>query len=150
MKNYLLFSLLLLFISNCTMTSKPADTSNVDRKGIKESIYSHRKEIRECYGSALAKKGNENLFGKVFVNFDINSEGKAQNAFVMKDKSTLNNPDLNKCLIANFENWSYPIPTDGQIVNVQYPLAFKDTPAKNMQKKMDQFKKIKETKKDSK
>lgn len=147
MKNYLIFSVLLLLVSNCTMSSKPADGSNVDRKGIKESIYKHRKEIRECYGKALATKGNENMFGKVYINFDINSQGKAQKAFVMKEKSTLYNADLNKCLTENFEQWSYPIPVDGQVVNVQYPLSFKDTPAQNMQKKMDQFKKIKERKK---
>ena len=144
MKNILLLSSLLLFVSNCTLSSKPADDANIDRSGIKKSVYRHRKEIRECYGKTLAKKGSENLFGTVVLNFDINNEGKAQKTFIMKDKSTLNNPDLNTCLISNFEQWDFPVPKDGQVVNVQYPLSFKDTPARNMQQKMDQFKKIKD------
>lgn len=142
MKSNIIFSLMILTLTACGSASK--DASKVDRDGIRNTVFSNSKSVRECYGQALAKSGNEKMSGKIYVNFDIDTEGKAQKASVVEDRTTLKDPGLQQCVLNQLSQWNFPKPPDGQIVNVIYPFLFADTPARDMQQKMDKFKNIKE------
>ncbi len=66
-----------------------------------------------------------------------------------KKKSTLNNEELNKCVLAQLETWIFRDHPGEKDVNIVYPMTFRADPAKNMQKKMDQYDKIKTSKEDT-
>ncbi len=63
---------------------------------------------------------------------------------VLKDRTTLNNESLQQCILTQLNQWTFPVPPNNQVINVSYPFVFADTPARDMQQKMDKFKNIKE------
>ena len=109
-----------------------------------QSVSLHSHEISDCYGRALTEKGSEHLKGKLVVNFNIDETGKSKDYQVVPRETTLNNQKLNNCLFAKMDNWSFPVHPDRVAVNVTYPFVFRANPPANMQKKMDQFEKLRE------
>ena len=114
----------------------------VDKKGISQTIRSHHKYIRQCYGQILTKKGNEKSKGQVMLHFKIGPDGKAFETNTIPEKSSLKNDSLNQCLFAGLQSWDFPVHPDGEEVEVKYPLRFDDRPPADMQKKLNQFEKL--------
>jgi len=140
----------LLFFLATTQCTTPEKTSakkestavKVDRTEIKKTIHSHRKYLSHCYGKILTRKGKEKLKGRVFVNFKIGPDGKAFEPKMVKERSTIQDPQLNKCLFAGLTSWDFPVHAEGEIIEVKYPFRFHGGPPADMQKKMDKFEKL--------
>lgn len=138
--------ILLLALTHCATTEKkeePPAQPTVDREGIRQTINSHARYIRECYGKSLVEKGNEQIKGKMVVYFAIDPNGKAHSPKVINEKSTLTNALLSQCLMDGLVSWEFPAPTNGTEVTVHYPFVFSDKPPANMQQRMDKFEKMK-------
>ena len=67
MKNLSSLIIILLALAACSSGSKPSETLNIDREGIRNTVLSNRKGVRNCYGKELVKSENEKLSGKMNV-----------------------------------------------------------------------------------
>ena len=142
-------SIFILGLINCTSGQKvepekpePPAASKVDRKAIIKTITSHKKYMSHCYGQTLTKKGNATLKGVVYISFEVGPDGAAKNPKMIEEKSTLKSEELNNCLFAGITSWDFPVHSEGEPLEIQYPFRFKDTPPANMQKKLNQFEKL--------
>lgn len=130
--------------------SKPVEIKNgVDRDGIRQTFSKHENYIRSCYKKTLSEKPQEKLSGIVVLQFDIDPSGQAKTAKILdkkiptsRNRTTLHDPKLHSCLLAGVHSWDWPVDPEGRTINVIYPLKFSDKPPANMQKKLDQFQKI--------
>ena len=65
------------------------------------------------------------LQGKVGVKFVIGAQGMVQTAQVAE--SSLNNKNVESCILTRVKSWSFPKPKGGGIVIVTYPFIFKQS-----------------------
>ncbi|MCX7943849.1 MAG: AgmX/PglI C-terminal domain-containing protein [Deltaproteobacteria bacterium] len=101
----------------------PMVLGSLDKELIRRVIRAHANEIRYCYELELAK--NPGLWGKVSVNFVISPTGSVQSAKVKE--TTLNNQNVENCIISKVKGWKFPEPKGGGIVIVTYPFILKRT-----------------------
>jgi hypothetical protein len=101
----------------------PMVLGSLDKELIRRVIRAHANEIRYCYELELAK--NPGLWGKVSVNFVISPTGSVQSAKVKE--TTLNNQNVENCIIGKVKGWKFPEPKGGGIVIVTYPFILKRT-----------------------
>lgn len=97
---------------------------SLDKEQIQAVIQEHRKDIAQCYESALAN--SPTLAGKITVKFTISLEGKVQAVSVAE--STMKAPAVEQCVTEQVATWTFPKPKGNGIVVVAYPFAFKTTP----------------------
>jgi len=91
----------------------------LDPELVRRVIKSHRDQIRYCYEVELAR--NASLAGKVAVKFLIGAEGQVATSQVVE--STVNSPELDRCVTGRVQSWVFPRPKGG-VVNVRYPFVF--------------------------
>ncbi len=139
----LLSALFLISCSSSPPAKEPSPLSAEARKGIKSNFITHRKQISDCYGEAILKKGNEDLAGKLTVKFKINKDGSTSHITSVPEKTTLSDSDLFDCIKGHLSGWTFPIPDDKTEIDVTYPLVFSKDAPKNMQNKLDYFEKLK-------
>ncbi len=142
-----LLLLAFLILTHCSHTEKVESPKTetlepVERKKIIKTIQSHRRYLSNCYGQALMGQGSAKLKGTVMVEFSIGPDGKAFSPKVVEEKSTLQNSTLNQCLFAGITSWDFPVHPKGMDLAIRYPFKFRDKPPAGMQKKMDQFEKM--------
>ena len=101
----------------------PMVLGSLDKELIRRVIRAHANEIRYCYELELTK--NPGLWGKVSVNFVISPTGSVQSAKVKE--TTLNNQNVENCIISKIKGWKFPEPKGGGIVIVTYPFILKRT-----------------------
>jgi TonB family protein len=141
--------ILSLLITQCTLAVKedpPApdfENTKQERLKISQTMASHQKYIRHCYGQALEKQQGGSLQGKLMVFFDVGPDGRASDVRVVPERSAINNPTLNRCLISGIQSWDFPVHPQGERMEVYYPFFFTDRPPAGMQKRMDRFQKLK-------
>lgn len=83
---------------------------------VRDVIFKHIGEVKHCYELELEK--NQDLAGRVMVNFTISAEGKVTESKI--DKTTLRNEAAEKCIVEAVRTWEFPKPKGG-IVTVTYP-----------------------------
>lgn len=81
--------------------------------------------IRQCYQAGL--KTNPGLAGRVIVKFVVEKDGTVKSATVKS--TTLNDPDVEGCVVAQFGKMRFPAPRGGGIVIVSYPFEFSSSSA---------------------
>jgi len=101
----------------------PMVLGSLDKELIRRVIRAHANEIRYCYELELAK--NPGLWGKVSVNFVISPTGSVQSAKVKE--TTINNQNVENCIVGKIKGWRFPEPKGGGIVIVTYPFVLKKT-----------------------
>ncbi|MGB9599543.1 MAG: AgmX/PglI C-terminal domain-containing protein, partial [Myxococcota bacterium] len=101
----------------------PMVHGSLDKELIRRVIRAHANEIRYCYELELAK--NPGLWGKVSVNFVISPTGSVQSAKVKE--TTINNQNVENCIVSKIKGWKFPEPKGGGIVIVTYPFILKRT-----------------------
>jgi len=84
-------------------------------------IRRHWNEIKYCYETELNK--NPNLYGKVSVSFTIDGTGAVSDANV--GETTMNNQNVENCMLTRVKRWTFPEPKGGGQVFVTYPWVFK-------------------------
>lgn len=101
----------------------PMVLGSLDKELIRRVIRAHANEIRYCYELELAK--NPGLWGKVSVNFIISPTGSVQSAKIKE--TTMNNQNVENCIVGKIKGWRFPEPKGGGIVIVTYPFILKRT-----------------------
>jgi TonB family protein len=130
-------SLLLAAVAALSLTATPAKSNalNALLKGplnpetIKDVIHEHHAELRTC---ALKRApAAQATAGKIIVGFTILPTGKV--AEVATQSSTLQEPELEACLLGLVRTWTFPKPKKGP-VGINFPFRF-GPPAKETHRK---------------
>ena len=88
---------------------------------IQHVVRLHKSEMRHCYTRSLLK--DKTLKGSVITQFIVLPDGSVEKALIKN--STLNNPDLEQCLIDHIENWKfYAVAHSDTKTVVEYPFTF--------------------------
>lgn len=99
----------------------PAATSgSVSHPQVVGVIRSHGSEIRGCYEAALARLP-DNSRGKVVVRFVIDASGRVPAAALAANE--LHVPEVACCLAERVSQWTFPAPSEGDFVVVEYPFS---------------------------
>ena len=96
---------------------KTTVVGSLSREEIERVIKRHENEILFCYKSELNK--DPNLYGKVAVNFTIDGAGAISDAQVAQ--TTMNNSNVEQCMLSRIRRWKFPEPKGGGVVVVTYP-----------------------------
>jgi len=131
-------SLLILFLalasSGCsTQAGARADESNamatpgdpsingsLDDAVVRRVAGENRADLTRCYQMGLAD--DRALSGQVNIRFSIAPTGGVRAALLTN--STLENDDVETCILKEIELWVFPTPEDGDAVEVEYPFDF--------------------------
>ena len=98
--------------------------SSKAREEIRSVIFSHREEVRECFGEALMRKPS--LEGMMVVKFVVTTDGSVVGSEI--EQSTLQDTTLESCIVKRVSTWRFPRPVGGGLVLVHYPFFFKPDP----------------------
>lgn len=92
----------------------------LDRAVIDQIVRRRQDRIRLCYERQLnfAPK----LAGKVTVAFSIGAEGQVVSTAISED--TMKNRAVTDCISAEVKTWTFPRPSGGTLVKVDYPFVF--------------------------
>lgn len=99
---------------------KPDVTGSIDKRIIQKIVRQHTGELRSCYERELAKV--KNLNGRVTVLWIIDTTGSV--AKVGIKESTLNNSNVETCMISFIKSWRFQVPKGGSMASVEYPFVF--------------------------
>ena len=101
--------------------STPIVLGSLPKEVIKKVIDQNRNQIRYCYEVELQKK--QDLAGKLHMIWVIGATGSVVKSQVTA--STLQTPNVGRCLRQKIKGWKFPAPAGGGIVEVNYPFVFK-------------------------
>lgn len=85
-------------------------------------VKSHRKEARACYDEG--RKQVENLKGDLVVHFVLKPSGEVKLAELNKERSTITEPSVVKCVIGVITAIQFPKSSKGLESTVNYPFNF--------------------------
>jgi hypothetical protein len=85
-------------------------------------VKSHRKEARTCYEEG--RKQVENLKGDLVVHFVLKPSGDVKLAELNKERSTITEPSVVKCVIGVITAIKFPKSSKGLETTVNYPFNF--------------------------
>lgn len=94
-----------------------AALGTVNRAEITRVLSSHGTEIRECYEPALNQLPDGR--GHVAARFVLDASGKAVHVSITSKE--IQDPEVGCCLVKRFSEWSFPAPSGGDFVAVEYP-----------------------------
>ena len=86
---------------------------------IQKVVSARQSGITYCYEKELAR--DPELQGKVTVNWRIGVDGKVMKVIV--ENSTLNNKEVEGCMMRQIERWAFPKP-EGGMCQIRYPFVF--------------------------
>ncbi len=89
----------------------------LDREQILATIQRYLSQVRACYEDGL--KRIPTLVGQVGVSFEINSLGRL--SFSRVQRSSLNDRNVEECIVTKMLAWKFPTPRGGVKVPVNYP-----------------------------
>lgn len=118
----------LLVLSACSVKPNVADSPVLNGPGnlpvkdeIRNVIKSNIKDVRGCYEKALDR--NLKVQGKLVAEWRINGDGTVTDA--VEKQSTLNDPEMVKCILGKIGTWKFSPPPEDQIQVISYPFVFK-------------------------
>ncbi|RAL22928.1 hypothetical protein DL240_08530 [Lujinxingia litoralis] len=97
-----------------------APYSSDRREVIQRVVRQHRREMQHCYEHEL--RHQPDLAGSVTVRWTIAPSGAATQVSIVE--TSLNNSELEQCMVQNIRRWVFPKPKGGGIVKVIYPFNF--------------------------
>lgn len=100
---------------------QPKATDGLGLDVVREVVKSHIGEIRSCYQQGLTYD-RADLRGKLTARFTVGSEGWITSSEVRN--STLNSYTVESCIESTIWGWTFPTPSDGKSVVVEYPFTF--------------------------
>lgn len=95
----------------------------IDREAVRRAVRNSLNFFKACYEREYKK--NTRLEGKVVIAWEIHEGGKARNARVVRDKSTIGNRAVEECVRARMLEIRFPEPPPGTVAEVAgYPFVF--------------------------
>jgi TonB family protein len=98
----------------------PLVIGSLDAALVDEVIKRNLAQIRYCYQRQLPK--DRTLAGKIAIKFVISNDGTVSSARVKS--SSLDNAQVEQCVVGRFLRMDFPQPKGGGIVTVSYPFMF--------------------------
>ena len=98
----------------------PVVTGSLDKRIIRKVVNNHIGELRACYEKELTK--TKDLLGKVVFEWIINPDGNV--SIVIIQSSSLNNKNMESCLLNSIKFWRFPAPKGGGMAKVEFPISF--------------------------
>ena len=98
----------------------PIVTGSIDKRIIRKVVNNHIGELRACYEKELTK--TKNLLGKVELVWLIQSNGSVSSVIIQS--SSLNNKNMETCLLNSIKFWRFPAPKGGGMAKVEFPISF--------------------------
>lgn len=96
-------------------------TEGLDKEEIAKVIKKNLGQVLYCYERQLS--ANSQLFGKMTVQFQIDSSGKVE--FQKIADSSISDRQMEACVLGKISKFLFPQPKDGMKVLVNYPFLFK-------------------------
>ncbi|MCX4240670.1 AgmX/PglI C-terminal domain-containing protein [Paraliomyxa miuraensis] len=100
-----------------TVTPSASVEGALDKDIIRRIVRAHINEIRYCYNEGLQR--NEDLAGRVAIQFTVGKEGKVTSSHVSED--SLDDEAVSSCMAEAVGRWMFPRPADGEDVVITYP-----------------------------
>ena len=97
--------------------------SQAVKQDLQKTIEGNEEPIALCYQEAL--RANAALEGEIVLKFEVD-EGKKELTNVKVDRTTIEEPGLEQCIIQETSELSLSRPPEAKLA-VTYPLAFKKT-----------------------
>jgi len=111
----------LVWQNSCGSTPLAPGKGSMDKAMIRAVVRSHLDEVRACYEKKLAT--SPALQGRVMVQFTVGHDGTVVAAIVQS--STIDDANLNACIVEATRRWRYPPPCGDGIVIVSYPFVLR-------------------------
>lgn len=89
------------------------------REEIEGVIRRNKDETQSCFESFLPK--DSKVEGKIYISFDIDSEGKVSSSQYNVGKSTYKDAKLGKCLAEKAQKWRFPVLRTDETLQINYP-----------------------------
>lgn len=98
------------------------------KNGVRGVVRKNLKDVKACYELMLERRDfSGERSGKVVVAWSVDSTGKAINASVIEQKSTLKNAELHSCILEKIKAWEFPKSPEGKTVEITgYPFMFNE------------------------
>lgn len=106
-----------------TLEEESEVMGGLDKEVIAKIIRSYLGQIRYCYERQLS--ATPDLYGKLLVQFSISQAGTVNTQSILS--SSLQNKNVEGCVLKQVANWKFPEPKGGTIVKVSYPFLFTST-----------------------
>jgi hypothetical protein len=93
----------------------------LDKELVRKVIKDHEAQVRYCYEQQLAL--SPKLSGKITIYWEINAEGRAGNAKIVRadGATTMPNDHVAECIMSRIVTWDFPKPRGGGMGVVTYP-----------------------------
>ncbi len=99
----------------------PQVVGSLSRDHIQTVVRARAPAIRDCYERALERQG-PGFAGDVSIKFEIDASGYVWSVYVAS--STLDDWDMEQCVVNEFWGMVFPPPSGGGSVSVTYPFVF--------------------------
>jgi hypothetical protein len=111
----------LLFIFSCSSNHRDQIDQNKDPIGF--SLDSKRDEFRSCYLESESYQGKDApTQGMIKVGFNIDKDGKSKDVKIVE--SSFKDANLHACIFGIVRIINYPVPKDGNLIDVTRPINF--------------------------
>ena len=117
----ILISLLFACLFACSREVIKDDHPTVGPDPVETALLTRKADFRACWENEV-KNQSPRASGKVDTTFTIESDGRVKDASIQK--TTLNLPVTESCILRVIKEIQFPIPTAGATVKVNYPLKF--------------------------
>lgn len=102
-----------------------------NKDSIRRIMITHVDEMRQCYVESLATKYGhraEAMNGKLMTTFVISSSGHVKSAGVIKERTTVMDPQMRRCIVHILTGLRFPPPNDHRDHPIQFPYQLKVNP----------------------
>lgn len=105
-------------------------SGSIDKRVYQKVIRQHSNELKHCYEVALLK--DKTLQGRLVTRFVVLPDGSVET--VMVSETTLQNSEMEQCVIDYIKDWVFPAMKNGSAMAVEYPFVFSSNyvPPKNL------------------
>ena len=104
-------------LGNIALAEEVVIEGGLSQAVIQATIEKNLPQVRACYEDGLQKWPG--LAGTVFTKFEIGYSGKLNYSKI--SRSTLDNSQVENCIVRNMKKWQFPSPEGGVKVKVNYP-----------------------------
>jgi len=98
------------------------ESDTLDKELIQKTIGGGLNGIRYCYEKELTT--NQSLKGRLFVNFQIQLDGKVSDLKVVDKQTTLKSKKVTQCVLDIVKNFKFAARKKGEPIEINYPFNF--------------------------